>query len=68
MKEKVQELAKEKERQKEQRLAYKEQLTILNEAAQRSRQYKEETPSEPQQGPSWWRRAGRWIVGKNESE
>jgi predicted transcriptional regulator len=68
VKEKIQELAKEKERQREQRLAFKEQLQSLNAAAERSRRYVDDQPIEQQEGLSWWRKAGRWIVGKNDSE
>mmetsp|Transcript_33724 Transcript_33724/g.81777 ORF Transcript_33724/g.81777 Transcript_33724/m.81777 type:complete len:93 (+) Transcript_33724:386-664(+) len=60
VKEKIQELAKEKERMREQRIAYKEQLRSLQEAANRSQTYTEEGASND---VSWWRRAGRWIVG-----
>ncbi|CAJ1949737.1 unnamed protein product [Cylindrotheca closterium] len=59
VKEKIQELAKEKEQTRQQRMAYKEQLRSLQEAANRTQTYSEETSNDA----SWWRRAGRWIGG-----
>jgi hypothetical protein len=64
VKEKIQELGNEKQRMREQRLAYTEQLRSLQEAAERS----SNDPSQPEsvEGRSWWRRTGRWIVGSNK--
>lgn len=60
VKEKIQELANEKERTRQQRMAYKEQLLSLQEVANRSKEY---TEKEASNDVSWWRRAGRWIGG-----
>jgi hypothetical protein len=61
VKQKIQEIAKEKEKQKEQRLAYQRQLQELNRAAQRSSSsssssYDDESDVLPENGKSWWRR------------
>ncbi|MGK3756379.1 MAG: hypothetical protein ACI8RD_008690, partial [Bacillariaceae sp.] len=61
VKQKIQEIAKEKEKQKEQRLAYQRQLQELNRAAQRSSSsssssYDDESGVLPENGKSWWRR------------
>lgn len=68
VKEKIQQLAKEKELQREQRLAYQQQLQRLQEAAERSAKYGDEAPPDVN-SPSWWRRAGNWIIGnRSKSE
>jgi hypothetical protein len=64
VKEKIQELIKQKELQAEQSDAYKQQLRELQQAAQRSRKFQEEAENESV--PSWWRRAGRWVVGSKK--
>ena len=61
VKQKIQEIAKEKEKQKEQRLAYQLQLQELNRSAQRSSSssssYDDESGAVPgESGKSWWRR------------
>ena len=67
VKEKIKELAEQKEQQKEQRKAYQEQLRQLQAAAARADNFQEDEPTTSE--PSWWRRAGRWIVGsKQESD
>ena len=69
VKEKIQELIKEKELQQEQRDAYKKQLMELQRAAERSSNYQANATSDDTAGssnrPSWWRRAGGWITGSN---
>lgn len=64
VKEKIQELITQKELKAEQANVYKEQLRELQQAAERSRKFQEE----PGNGsaPSWWRRAGRWVVGSKK--
>lgn len=67
VKEQIQKLAEEKGLQREQRLVYKQQLQRLQEAAERSSTIHEEV-AQPDDSPSWWRRAGRWIVGSKKEE
>jgi hypothetical protein len=68
VKEKIQELIDEKEGQREQRMAYQEQLRQLEKAANRSASFQEEP--EKKASPSLWKRGGRWVIGlsKQESE
>ena len=56
VKEKIQEIAKEKEKQREQRLAYKQQLMALQASANRSNNYQEDEATETREHSSWWRR------------
>ena len=66
VKEKIQKLAEEKELQREQRMAYQQQLMKLQQAAERSAQV--EVDEIKTDSPSWWRRAGQWIVGSKRDE
>jgi len=67
VKEKIQQLIKEKELQREQRLAYQQQLLRLQDAADRtSNPQKDE--SQDKSSPSWWRKAGQWIVGSTKED
>ena len=67
VKEKIQQLIKEKELQRDQRLAYQQQLLRLQDAADRSSNtHKDE--SQDESSPSWWRKAGRWIVGSTKED
>jgi hypothetical protein len=64
VKEKIQELVKEKELKAEQSLVYKQQLRELQVSAERSRKFQEDP--EKESAPSWWRRAGRWVAGSKK--
>jgi hypothetical protein len=67
VKEKIQELIDEKEGQREQRMAYQQQLHQLEQAANRSAKFQEEP--ETKASPSFWKRAGRWVgLSKQESD
>lgn len=66
VKEKIQKLAEERGLQREQRLAYKEQLLRLQRAAERSANMEVEEVRE--ESPSWWRRAGRWVIGSKKED
>mmetsp|Transcript_33740 Transcript_33740/g.96944 ORF Transcript_33740/g.96944 Transcript_33740/m.96944 type:complete len:123 (+) Transcript_33740:164-532(+) len=66
VKEQIQKLAEEKELQREQRMAYQQQLQRLQQAAERASNPQEEESDT--QTPSWWRRAGRWIVGTKKED
>lgn len=71
VKDKIQEIAKEKEKQREQRLAYRQQLMALQASANRTNDFDkadESTSSlsssgQEQHTTSWWRRAGGWLIG-----
>lgn len=67
VKEKIQKLAAEKEYHREQRKTYQDQLRRLQAAAERSANMQEEEEIQVD-SPSWWRRAGRWIVGSKKEE
>jgi hypothetical protein len=54
VREKIQQLATEKGVQREQRLAYQQQLRDLQQAAERTENF-----NETEAKPSWWGRAGR---------
>ena len=63
VKQQIKELAEQKEKQKEQRRLYQEQLRQLQMASERSETGLNDdssTDSKP-----WWRRAGGWITGKS---
>lgn len=68
VKEQIQKLADEKELQREQRMAYKEQLMRLQQAAERAERGEDGDEDDSNPSPSWWRRAGQWIVGSNKDE
>eukprot|EP00934_Nitzschia_sp_Nitz4_P000773 Nitzschia sp. Nitz4//scaffold152_size53828//38559//38912//NITZ4_006749-RA/size53828-processed-gene-0.74-mRNA-1//1//CDS//3329537223//773//frame0 len=63
VKEKIEELVKEKELQRDQRAAYQEQLKKLQIAAERSSATMDEDSSDSTESLSWWSKAGRWITG-----
>ena len=66
VREKIKQLAEEKELQREQRLAYQEQLQRLQQAAERSTKIQDE---EIKEVPiPWWRRAGKWFSGSKKEE
>ena len=64
VRQKIQALAKEKEEQREQRMAYQKQLQELQRSAERSSSAvdddDENSPGIPEQRRSWWR---RWFGG-----
>jgi Pet100 len=68
VKEQILKLAEQKELQREQRLAYHQQLVRLQQAAERASNHLPEEESPTQASPSWWRRAGRWIVGSQSAD
>mmetsp|Transcript_61562 Transcript_61562/g.70740 ORF Transcript_61562/g.70740 Transcript_61562/m.70740 type:complete len:137 (+) Transcript_61562:138-548(+) len=70
VRQKIQEIAKEKEKQKEQRLAYQRQLQELNTAALRSSSlnYDNTDDDDKSSVKSWWSRLGRRFVGESSSE
>lgn len=69
VKDKIQEIAKEKEKQREQRLAYRQQLMALQASANRTNDFDKADESsssssgQEQHTTSWWRRAGGWLIG-----
>jgi len=67
VKQTIQQLAKEKEAQREQRRAYQEQLQRLQEAASRSNNFETKTVDN-QDRQSWWHRFGGWISGRKHRE
>jgi len=68
VRQKIQEIAKEKEKQKEQRLAYQRQLQELNTAAQRSSSLNyDNSDDDESSAKSWWRRLGQRFVGGSSS-
>lgn len=68
VKEQIKKLAEEKELQREQRMAYKEQLQRLQMAAERASNMQKEEISPESSAPSWWRQAGRWIGLSREGD
>jgi hypothetical protein len=67
VKEQIQQLVQQKELQREQRLAYQEQLLRLQNAAERASNMQPEE-SHNESSPPWWRRAGRWIIGSTKED
>ena len=66
VREKIKQLAEEKELQREQRLAYQQQLQRLQQAAERATKIPDE---EIKDDPiPWWKRAGRWFAGSKKEE
>merc|ERR1711865_325785 len=78
VRQKIKKIIKDKEKQKEQRLAYQQQLQELNRAAQRSslhhgdradirRDDDDNSFGRTSNDKSWWRRLGERFTGKNRS-
>lgn len=67
VREKIKQLAEEKELQREQRLAYQQQLQRLQQAAERASKIQEEEIINADPIP-WWKRAGRWFAGSKKEE
>lgn len=63
VKDKIEELVKQKELQKEQRQAYQDQLRQLQEAAERSANYQSENNASSVESKSVWRRLGGLFGG-----
>mmetsp|Transcript_25541 Transcript_25541/g.39219 ORF Transcript_25541/g.39219 Transcript_25541/m.39219 type:complete len:133 (+) Transcript_25541:158-556(+) len=72
VRQKIKELGEQKEKEKEQRMVYQQQLRELQKAAERSESYrKNETTTalpvvpegEVKASASWWKRAGGWVAG-----
>mmetsp|Transcript_3164 Transcript_3164/g.8958 ORF Transcript_3164/g.8958 Transcript_3164/m.8958 type:complete len:132 (-) Transcript_3164:5964-6359(-) len=69
VREKIRELAKEKEQLAEQRRAYREQLRELQVAADRSKNFVDnEARDVVADAPSWWSRIGGWVTGRNRKQ
>jgi Pet100 len=67
VKEQIQQLVQQKELQREQRLAYQQQLVRLQQAAERTSNT-QQGESLDESSPSWWRKAGRWISGSTKED
>ena len=66
VREKIKQLAEEKELQREQRLAYQQQLQRLQHAAERATKMQDD---EIKEDPiPWWKSAGRWFAGSKKEE
>ncbi|KAL3923179.1 MAG: hypothetical protein SGILL_001800 [Bacillariaceae sp.] len=65
VKQKIQELAKEKEQKKEQHLAYQRQLQALQQSAERSQNFKDDVVNDERK--SLWGRIGGWFSRSSAS-
>ena len=76
VREKIQDLVKDKERMAAQREAYKQQLQSLQQSANRTQEFarNEEAAAAAAAGDSsssqksWWRRAGGWLVRSKKND